>query len=708
MVPARHPLRSLPWLVWLTAFAAFPLSGYALANGGGIANVCKDWPQNRLIAEGLRSRRFMLEAAGEIQPLPASVEVPARMIFHRTFSLSLDLAEPLALFGRPRERTCFIARDREENRPLRIPVFFVGRPGQSPDDLQADAERAAFAPSDTLGDREDFSEVRFYLRKGSWSFNDVRPFFVCGKPGVMVCEGYCPGDASMIAESLVNAVVRKPAAAAPPARRETARAQPSQAPSGEPALSPQSPPSAARAPATFANPPLPATPRKRLVLAFERKSGAPIGASEVLDAEGSIYIGGEPLIAAGSGLAAVLPEDAFAKAAAPEALRSLFPHFQILDVRSEGARAVLTAEPMFVRASGLTIKISGARGEPAGGCDLTLDVSPSRRVGRGWSRIPLRGLRYREKDASYVLDPPWNVNERELLIGTAGSGAAAELYNTAPSCALESKAPVTVEELRGGLIARSLREKGTIFIAVVSTDSEFSERLDPVPAAAFWSGALGLARSVSEGQWVRKLLARAQFPGPGEETGILEDRKEGRLADGASVDLTIKTLSEASLPKPWPLAVTGSKPIERYLLDLALEAIRADAGLPGGSLAQPEALLLLRGSIDRAGSYFCRNPLEAVASPSARPQWVSRAQGVFALEVWSEAEAADLQRRALAKPAEGAPGGIYLCKGSIGKIALYGLVPKALSEETREGVFAYLTAQAKRHLEPAIPATPSP
>ena len=150
--------------------------------------------------------------------------------------------------------------------------------------------------------------------------------------------------------------------------------------------------------------------------------------------------------------------------------------------------------------------------------------------------------------------------------------------------------------------------------------------------------------------------------------------------------------------------MTGSKPIQRFELDLALEPIRHDAGIVTRDSALQESLLLITGSIDPGGGgYFCRHPVRQDRAPWARPHWTSQARRAFVLEVWSAAAAEAMRANKLAMPAEGAPDGIYVCniKGKGGaQIALYGVVPAVLAAEARGGVFAYLTAQANKYFKP--------
>ncbi len=752
MISALATVRPMLRLVMLMAFSAMLPAQSVFGAGSSLLEACRRWPQNRLIVDGgLQSRRFTLEARGESEEAPI-LEAGARKMFHRTFILSLDIAEPIALFHTRAQNTCIVARDKEKSVPLKIPVFFVGRAGQSGDDLKAGADRVAFTPSKPLGDSEDFAEVRFYLRTGGSYFGDIRPFFACGLPCIMLCEDTCPGDTLTLARSLVDWVVKAPVAGSStaeakpdPLNRPAAPATvplacpgagagtppkleasplPPQGPrvaQPKPAVTAETPeparpeeprvaePSAQPKPAATAETPEPARehtpnpggaphPTRRLVIAFERKPGTTVDAAEVLRVEHGAAFEGAPLAVAEDNLAVELPEEAFARANTREGLQQLFPHYRIVAVKLEPSRTLLTVEPLFVAASDLTISVVNGAGEPAKGCDLALDVPPDRQLGGGWQQVAaagrMRGLRFHELGAGYVLDPPPGVEKNELLIGTAGTGGAARLTNAAPECDLEARPSVTAEELRTGLILRSLQETGPIFVALLSTDSSFSAWLDTASVEAFWSGALDLAASVSVGPWEKKLLARVQAPGPSQNTGILK---------GTRSDI-LKKLIEGSRSNPWPRAMTGSKPIQRFELDLALEPIRHDAGIVTRDSALQESLLLITGSIDPGGGgYFCRHPVRQDRAPWARPHWTSQARRAFVLEVWSAAAAEAMRANKLAMPAEGAPDGIYVCniKGTGGaRIALYGVVPAVLAAEARGGVFAYLTAQANNYFKP--------
>jgi len=264
-----------------------------------------------------------------------------------------------------------------------------------------------------------------------------------------------------------------------------------------------------------------------------------------------------------------------------------------------------------------------------------------------------------------------------------------------PPVAETAPPPITAEPLLAP-------KAGPILIALVSSDSDFSSQLGAAAVEGFWSGALDLAGAVSEGSWQRKLLARAQSPGFSAETRILEDSWGGKLAAGPARDSILKKLIQGSRLEPGS-PITGFKPLERFQLDLALGPIKRDAGILPGTGAAKEVLLLITGGIDPGGSYFCRHPVRPDASQLATPQWVKQAQRVFVLEVWSDVSAQALQRISRAKAAEGAPPGIYLCNipgADGGSIALYGIVPEALSESARASAFEFLKAQAKNHLRP--------
>ncbi len=757
------------------------LLGTGLAAGKSLPNVCKRWPQNRLtVDEGLKSHRFKLEPAGEPWLMERPFEVEAREIYHRSFILSLDVAEPIAVFEEGRGRPLVIARDRDRSEPLMIPVFYIGRTEQPAEEVKADAERAAFSTSESLSGGANFADIAFYLKRGSWSFSEIRPFFVCGKPGILLCEDSCPGDTVSLAETLVNAVLQKaswpardrkakaaiPQPAKTPPKTETASSCPAaaaaspcncpqtcpapsattQAPPATPTQPPpvaalpptaatQPPPVAAVPPtaatpsppaATPATPPVSGTPPPpvaavppplpstgppapgsntvRIVLAFERESGSPIAAADIVAAEGSVRMEGVPLTPAIGGLTADLAPDSVAKATTLEAMQRMLPHYRVLSVKNEESKTVVKAEPLFVSAASLSIAIADAAGKPVKGCDPTLNVAIAWRFGQGWAKVPAAGLKFEENGTAYAPQLPPDAAGNELLIDTSRSGTAALLSTATSRCPFEGQPYVSPEELRSGRIWRRLRERQErearrTLIAVVSTDAGFSAKLGALNALDFWTSAIELVSSVSEEPWQRKLLARAQFPGPSEDTVLLDDVRAGKLAEGQLRQTILKKLLEGSRPKSEALEITGAKPIERSQLDLALAPIRADAEIEEST--QQEALLLITGSINPGGSYACRHPV--LQNQQGAPQWVQRMHKAFVLEVWTSAEAEALQRALRAKPAPEAPDGIYVCNvtGTGGsKIALYGVVPAALAHPARAGSFAYLTARAIEALKP--------
>jgi hypothetical protein len=692
-----------------------------------------------IVGNDLQSRRFVLDARGNIELMPQSEAGGQRRIFHRTFILSLDVADSISLFYGGAPRSCVIGRDQERKQPLQVPVFFVGHVGESLDELKENAENVAFAPSESLNIGANFTDIGFRLRRGGSRFGDIRPFFRCGLPGLMLCESSCPGDSINIAASLVNSVVNgvtRPAlSSASPANEQTppVAAQPrlpappsaAQAPSPEPPVVPERrppapvtpsvPPAAEASPRALPNPPAPPAPApvspetRRLVLSLERNTGVVIAAADVLAAEGSINIEGVQLSASGNDLAADLSERAFEKWVSAENLQTIFRRHRIDGVKTEGTRIVLTAEPLYVLADNISIKIQDASGEPVRGCELALDVFMNRRLGEGWAKFAadekVRGLSFSQADTDYVLDLPANIEENELLISTAEPGDAARLSNVGAGCELEGRPFVAVEELRTAVISRSLQATGPILISLLSTDSNFTATLGPAAVDGFWTAVLDLISAVSQGPWERSILARAQAPGTSEDTGVLWDMRSGSaqamLADQPSI---LAKMRAGSRPKPEPRSIIRFKPVERFHLDLALKPIRDDAGIPPRQSLRQEALVVVSGSVKATGSYFCQHPVRRDRSPWATPLWAKQARKVLALEVWSSAAAEAMQRTSRAKQADDAPEGVFLCnlQGSDGgKIAVYGVLPEILSNDAARGTaFDYLKAQAENYLRP--------
>ncbi len=222
-------------------------------------------------------------------------------------------------------------------------------------------------------------------------------------------------------------------------------------------------------------------------------------------------------------------------------------------------------------------------------------------------------------------------------------------------------------------------------------------------AEGFWAGALDLASSVSEGAWQRRVLGRVQAQGAGPETAMLENLWGGKLAAGQDRDTLVTKLIEGSRPGSDYLPSQGSRPVPRYELEQALQIVRRDAGLVPRDGAPQDALLLITGGVNPAGGHFCRHPTASDSSSPAPAQWASGVRKMFVLEVWSEEAAKALEGISRAKPAAGAPLGIYSCNFPStdgGNIALYGVLPSSLSDSARAATFAWLTAQANSRLRP--------
>ena len=839
--PAQISLRrafcSLALVACVTMFTPQPT-----AARGGSGDACVKWTQRHLvIGNDLQSRRFVLEPRGGLEEMPFFKAAEGRAVYHKPFSLSLDLVDGrVGIFVSNDPRAFLLARDESSQTP-RIPVFFVGRPRESLEELRDNAESLVFDPSASLDAGSDFSQVTFHLKRGGSHFDVIRPFFMCGLAGLLVCEESCPEDSDTLAASLVNLIVRgepgtlpssgreeanappamesrrprsglppalpafkrrpverltkappsppeelEPAPlppprtrasenAAPPARVETCptcpppvqhaetpaqpqkpEAAPSPAPQAQPpANAPQpskeatppakpsepapqpkgeaAPPSASRAqPPENAAPPVNAPqaesapqpkapeaappsapsppPVQHVVLAFERKSGEAMPAADVIQAEGSLNIEGAPLQAASEGLTADLPAEAAKKASDAAYLKKLLRRYQLVTVRKEPDRLVLVVEPLYVRAEDLKIEIHDAAGEPVRGCELALDVSSDRRLGEGWSKLGdkerLHGLEFAETDSQYGLNLPVDIEPHELLISTGEPGNVARLSNIGSGCQLEARPWVTAEELRNGKIVRALKGAGQTLIAVFSTDSNFAGSLGGAAAAdGFWSDALRLVNVVSTAAWEKKVLGRAQAPGMSPETGKLQvEAQGGALAGDGSRGASLKILSKGSQEPPGPASIFQVQPIERYLLDIALKLIREDASIAPQYSVKQEALILVTGSVKDMGSYFCQHSVRRDKSPWSTPQWVRQARKIFALEVWTQGAADDMQKGSRIKPAQNAPEGIYICniQGPEGdKISLYGIVPKVISDSNaRAKVFSYLTGQANSFLKP--------
>jgi len=701
-------------IAMLAALAALAVAqGDAFAHGAG--GVCERWPEDRLIIGDLEGRRFDLQASGPIDEAPRFDVTEERTVLHRSFRLFVDAAEPIALFRSPSPKTLIFARDRERREPLIVPVFFVGRRLQSHADLLSDTELAAFAPSGRLHDGQEFSAIQFHLRSGGSRFSDIRPFLACGLAGLLLCEGTCPGDSAVLASSLVTwklSGARAETGAAEGTRFFPVHEGCAQAPS--PALGACDPFAAPVAPfakdwrgdETSAQA-APVKPLPRIHFNFESPSGTAIPVQDVLAAEGKISVDGIFLEEMAEELGAALPKEAVRKLKSLEAASRLFPHYQVSKLRQEGSRTVLVMEPLFVRAAGLRLAIADGAGHPVSGCRLALQAEPSRQVGEGWTERTeelAQGITFRERDGAYQAVLPAGVAENGLLISIAPQGKVARLVSESEACALEAKPDVTADEVKSGLIRRSLRTTGAVLIALFSTDGDLSRTADLGAVRGFWSSALDLAGAISDARWERKLLARAQSFGPVPETRLLQRVDgEAKLAEGETRKSMLTDLVEGSKDHAPLRAILNGKPLERFHLDLALEPLRGDAGLDPFESKKQESLLLITGGGGLRGSYFCREPLPGGESLWSAPAWLDQTRKLFAVEVWAGGEAESLQREGHAAAVIGAPEGVYRCIGRGSEdaaIELYGLAPATLASPVREATFAYLTAKAKTFLRP--------
>jgi hypothetical protein len=185
------------------------------------------WTQkNLVIGNDLQSRRFVLEPKGGLEEMPFFKVAEGRAVYHKPFSLSLDLVDGrVGIFVSNDPRAFLLARD-ESSQTLRIPVFFVGRPRESLEELRDNAESLVFDPSASLDVGTDFSQVTFHLKRGGSHFDVIRPFFMCGLAGLLVCEESCPGDSGTLAASLVNLIARGEPGTPPSSGREEANASP--------------------------------------------------------------------------------------------------------------------------------------------------------------------------------------------------------------------------------------------------------------------------------------------------------------------------------------------------------------------------------------------------------------------------------------------------------------------------------------------------
>ncbi|MFZ1109986.1 MAG: hypothetical protein WAN43_16760 [Rhodomicrobium sp.] len=673
-------------LLALALLVAGALVAPAFAEGG---DACDRYRQNRLvIGDDLQSRHFVLEATGDVERMPAFHSAEGRSIFHRRFAMSLDIVERVSLFESSARQTLVIARDRSRPAALQIPVFFVGRPDESLEELKTNSENLAFAPSGSLDVGADFADVSFHLRRGGSRFSDIKPFFVCGMSGLLVCEQSCPEDSVTLAASLVNELVRpKPLVSQP--RQATGAPTPEAPPT---TLTPYK-----------AAPPAPE--RRRLVLSFERKPGEPFPLDDIVKAEGDLSIEGAPLTKTTDGLAASVKDEAFEKASDPDYLQRLFRYHRIVSVKKQQDRIHLTVEPLYVRAEAIAIEIVDANSEPVRGCDLALNVLAERRLGPGWAKLGAkeqqRGLEYAETDAYYLLNQPQETETNDLLIGTARMGDVARLSNNAPGCELEPRPWVSAEEVKTGRIRRSLEKTGPVLISIVSTESGFAGAAGLPAAEGFWAEVLKLINAVSAAPFEQKVLAREQAPGPDYVTKMQTEREGALAAEEARAEM-LKELKEGSRAKPGPRSMLQTR--EPFYVDLALKTIREDASISPRHSVKQETLLFVSGRVEEDRSDFCQFWPQRKKSPWVSPQWAMQLRKAFALEIWSENLVREMRNASRIKPAEGAPEGVFACivPGADGdKIAVYGISPQVLTDaEGKTKAFAYLTERAGAFLKP--------
>jgi hypothetical protein len=739
-------------LLALASLLAGGSAAPAFAQGG---DVCYQYSQNRLvIGDDLQSRRFVLEAKGEVERMPTFRVAEGRAIFHRRFAMSLDIVERVSLFESRTPRTLVIARDRGRPAALEVPVFFVGRVDESLEELQTNSENLAFAPSASLDVGASFADVSFHLRRGGSRFSDIKPFFVCGMSGLLVCEQSCPEDSVTLAASLVNELVRpkpqplasrprqaagvptpeaplplspsstpptpervKPQATPTPPQRRVPEAEPARLaetkkPEAPSAASPPPPPPRANAPETpppastseKASPPAPEL--KRLVLAFERKPNEPIPLEDVVKAEGDLSIEGAPLTQTPEGLAASVPDETFGKASDRDYLQRLFRHHRIVSVRKQQGGIALTVEPLYVRAEAIAIEIMDANSEPVRGCDLALDVSAERRLGPGWAKLGenerLQGLEYSETGTFYLLNQPHEAEASDLLISIPAMGNVARLSNKAPGCELEQRPWVTAEEIKTGRVRRSIEKTGPVLISIVATERGF-ESVAPLSAVeGYWADVLKFVNAVSAAPFEKKVFARAQAPGPGFVTKVLQTEREGAVAAEDRRAETLKELMEGSRVRPGPQSMLQTR--EPFHVDLAMKTVRDDARIPVRHSVKQEALLLVSGRVEDDRSDLCQYWPKRGKSPWVSPQWAMQLRKAFAVEIWSENLVREMRNASRIKPADDAPEGVFACSvpGADGeKVALYGISPHVLTDaDVRAKAFAYLTDRAGAFLKP--------
>ncbi len=705
---ARDLARRLLCWPLVLAFIASLFVQEAAAGG----EVCRKWQQNRLlIGSDLQARRFVLEGQGEGKLLARDPSAEQRKIFYRTFSLSLDVTEPIGVFNTSDPQTVVLVRDKDRSGPLSIPVFFVGRSGESLDDVIADAKKVVFGPSGSLGEGDDFAEVEFHLLRGGSLFGDIKPFFTCGLPGIILCNGYCPADSVTLARSLTEAVAGRQGDSKEAAKTGKAASHPDcnpKCPTSKSGPEPAESPAAIASPASKAERQVqPSAPEPkqdapgRFELTFEGPAGVPLNAREVLEVEGGLKLCGVPLSATETGLTGELPHDAIERIGHTEALQEQLRHYKVLKIIVHGSRLTAAVDPLYVRAADLTISISDNLQKPVSGCSPVLDVLQARRLGKGWPSGET-GLTFARVGPDYLLNLPNGRERPALFINAAGTGDVARLYDAGHDCGLEGRPMVTVAEIKSLKISRSLRKTGPLLFALLSTDSAFSSAVGKNRADRFWSGALDALSVVSAAPWERKFLARAQSLGLNPR--MLQDLSgDKKLAGEDERGPLFERVVRESRLQSGPRTILESKPLERIFLDKVLRLIRSKSDIIARYSAGQEAIFLGTGSVKSEDNSYCPHFAAETSSSQVEPQWLAQARKAFILEVWDEKAAIGFENSHRATLADGAPPGIYACaiaSPQKDKIEIFGLLPAALSETASEPAFAYLKERAIRFMKP--------
>lgn len=249
-----------PCAVFYLLFAALALLLHTAPASAKV--LCNYWGKERLlIAPELGGSRLILEPNGPVEPMPPYSVRNDRPVAHRTFVLAATDSRAegdLDLYLGCEPGECVLAPS-EVRRPFQVPVFFIGRPGQSYADFLRGVENFGFGPSWRVRPFLDFSEAQFTLERGPGYFDDFRPRFQCGLPGIMVCARNCPPRSGSLWRSLVDWTLSgqkwTPPAAEP--RRKQSTRVPEQAAKGREPLDEALPAPSEREPAQRTKPPVP-------------------------------------------------------------------------------------------------------------------------------------------------------------------------------------------------------------------------------------------------------------------------------------------------------------------------------------------------------------------------------------------------------------------------------------------------------------------